>query len=46
MQHNPQLKATASMMQSFDEVIGFSFSEPIVLTKLICKTELILKQKR
>ncbi len=31
-------------MRSFDKVIGFSFSELIVLAKLICNTKMIYKQ--
>ena len=34
---NQQLKATASMMQSFDKVIGFGFSEKVCRSKLIYK---------
>lgn len=46
LKHNQQLKATASLPWSFDEVIEFSFSELVSCLKLICKTKLILKQKR
>jgi len=43
---NTQLKATASLMQSFDKVIVFSFSVLVCCSKLICKTKLIEKPKK